>query len=642
MYFANPLGLLGLIAVPVILFIHLFQRRFPPLEVGGLHLWLSEDTVKTSGQRRDRIPVTRTLILELIAAILLSLLLAQPQWSNLNRVKHWVFVLDDSASMLGVDGQGISFRDRAIDEMQKRVATSGRNSRLSVILSGTRPVMLVGPAARWPDAEPVLQSWQPNNTRHQFHSAWEMASQLAEASGELVFLTDDVRVNNKPKDLEVVSVGMSLGNIAFETARWSINPETLSGNLYLRIRNCSDLAISGELIGMARGQEVLRRPLSLSARAVLPLSMELPGGLGRLDLSIQANDDRLETDSRLALMEPLSRDVKVAFEIPDDHPATRPLMHVLKMLPSVQVVADPAVADLRITNFAEKSTAVTQTPRQWEFALGTVTATDDGPNNPPPLPGEATEIKETSEAEISNDKPDELRATVGPFLIDRRSTLMEGVSLQGIIWSMKPCPKIPVLPLVTVDNLVLIGERTDTPGRSFFVNVDMAGSNLNDSQDWPVLISNLVEACRDSRPGLRRWNYQLNEIVRFEADPSKVDFDKEEPLTLKRGAETRTLVRSRSIEVPPVTEAGVYQVLDGEQLLGEFAVNFFDADESDLSKLDSGTIPRSSESASAMLEDASVPWVWMALLVLIAAVAVFNWAGLRPPANRTVRAGGIT
>lgn len=641
MYFANPLGLLGLAALPVILFIHLFQRRFPPLEVGGLHLWLSEDTVKTSGQRRDRIPVTRSLILELIAAILLSLLLAQPQWSNLNRVKHWVFVLDDSASMLGVDGQGISFRDRAIDEMQRRVAESGRNSRLSVILSGTRPVMLVGPAARWPDAEPVLQSWLPNNTKHQFYSAWEMASQLAEASGELVFLTDDVRVNNKPKDLEVVSVGMSLGNIAFETARWSINPETLSGNLYLRIRNCSGLAITGELIGMAKGQEVLRRPLALSARAVLPLSMDLPGGLGRLDLSIEANDDRLETDSRLALMEPLPRDVKVAFEIPDDHPALVPLMRVLKMLPSVQFVADPTVADLRITTFAEKSAAADLASRQWEFALGTA-AKIESVNDSLPLPGETSEGSETNEAETAGEKPDELRATVGPFLIDRRSTLMEGVSLQGVIWSMKPCPKIPVLPLVTVDNLVLIGERTDTPGRSFFMNVDMAGSNLSDSQDWPVLISNLVEACRDSRPGLRRWNYQLNEIVRFEADPSQVNLDKEEPLTLKRGTETRTLVRARSIEVPPVTEAGVYQVLDGEQLLGEFAVNFFDADESDLSKLDSGTLPRSRESSSVMLEDASVPWIWMVLLVLIAAVAVFNWAGLRPPASRTVRTGGLT
>jgi hypothetical protein len=306
------------------------------------------------------------------------------------------------------------------------------------------------------------------------------------------------------------------------------------------------------------------------------------------------------------------------------------------------VIADPAVADLRITSFAEKSSAAALASRQWEFALGTVNATTDVPQNAPPPPGKTSETKETSETKIADNKPDELRATVGPFLIDRRSTLLEGVSLQGIIWSMKPCPKIPVLPLVTVDNVVLIGERTDTPGRSFFMNVDMAGSNLKDSQDWPVLVSNLVEACRDSRPGLRRWNYQLNEIVRFEADPSKVDLDKEGPLTLKRGEETRTLVRAQSIEVPPVTEAGVYQVLDGEQLLGEFAVNFFDADESDLSKLDSGTIPRSSESANVMREDATVPWIWMVLLVLIAIVATFNWAGLRPPANRTVRAGGVT
>ena len=99
MSFANPWGLLGLLAVPAILILHLYYRRFPPLLIGGLHLWGVQTQVREAGRRRERLPITASLLLELLAAAVLSLVLAQPRWAESRRVEHVIVVLDNSASM---------------------------------------------------------------------------------------------------------------------------------------------------------------------------------------------------------------------------------------------------------------------------------------------------------------------------------------------------------------------------------------------------------------------------------------------------------------------------------------------------------------------------------------------------------------
>ena len=99
MYFANPWGLLGLLALPAIVVIHLYHRRYPPLFVAGLHLWGIETHTTTAGRTRERLPITPSLICELLAALVLSLVLADPRWGNVGKVVHLVVVLDNSASM---------------------------------------------------------------------------------------------------------------------------------------------------------------------------------------------------------------------------------------------------------------------------------------------------------------------------------------------------------------------------------------------------------------------------------------------------------------------------------------------------------------------------------------------------------------
>ena len=76
MIFTAPLGLLALLAVPAIVGIHLFRRRFPRRPVAGLFLWQSVQRMPETGGRVARLPITASLILECLAALMLALLLA--------------------------------------------------------------------------------------------------------------------------------------------------------------------------------------------------------------------------------------------------------------------------------------------------------------------------------------------------------------------------------------------------------------------------------------------------------------------------------------------------------------------------------------------------------------------------------------
>ena len=103
--FANPLGFLGLLSLPVIFALHLFRERSNQIIVSSLILWnFLEDEVR--GSRFSRIPVTWLLILDLLIALLLSFAWAQPRISmniRSNEARHLIYLIDVSMSMNAKD-----------------------------------------------------------------------------------------------------------------------------------------------------------------------------------------------------------------------------------------------------------------------------------------------------------------------------------------------------------------------------------------------------------------------------------------------------------------------------------------------------------------------------------------------------------
>jgi hypothetical protein len=601
MYFANPWGLLALAAIPAIVAIHLFRRRFPPLYVAGAHLWGAETRVTDAGRRRDRLPITPSLLLELLAALLLAVALSEPRLSETDAAPHLIAVLDDSASMQarGEGPRAKPFRDQAIDRLRSRVAAVGRDARVTLIRTGLHPTLLGDRGMSWRDAEGALATWRPSAARHDFHPAWDEAVQLVGREGSFLFLTDHLPGEEEtlPAGMEVVAVGQALPNVAFSAARWTIEPDGGRGQIFLRVANlgAADAIVRVSAAG-PRGP-AFAGELRVPAKAEAPLEQAIDSGLGPLTLTLASEEDGLPADDTLVLVEPQPRTVSVAIDLPADSLERRLAERALATLPDVEQTT-PDVADLVI---GEASTLPPSRPDLWWLGLG-------------PLNRSEAFRKQAVD-------------TIGPWLIERQHPLMDGVTLGGIVWGGVQPTELRLVPIISVDKTILLGRLEGTQTTAWLMNVDLARSNLQDSPDWPILISNLVELRRDALPGLRTWNYRLEESVQLRLPRVAEGQTGDLSLVLPDGRR-RPLVRDRGevVEVPPQGEPGLYRIVEGATEHGRFAVNFFDVRESSLLALSSGEHrpPQEYEPAKISLDN---PFSWLIVLaiLLILGAILLDW-----------------
>lgn len=616
MYFANPWGLLGLLALPAIVVIHLYHRRYPPLLVAGLHLWGIETHTTTAGRTRERLPITPSLICELLAALILSLVLADPRWGNVGKVVHLVVVLDNSASMSsrppGLEEK--SFRDAAVEELDRRAKQLPRGSVVTLLRTARRPEMLAGPAVSWEEAKPKLGEWRPALPKHDFQPTWDLAAQLAAETGELLFLTDVVPDEKvaMPKRMEVVSVGRELENVSISAARWDFNSQTAKGRVFLRLTNHGKRSANVRVAGTVGERTLFQKTIALDSGVSSPLEVEVPGGLGRLSVTTENIGDGLPLDNHVELIEPKIRTLHVALALPKESPALKAVQRALRGIPDVSLTTDES-AELVI------APAQPSPPSRRELAwLGI------GP------------------LDSSEDARKAAQDLAGPYILEKQNPLLDGLTLSGVVWGGVQPLKLDVAPIITAGQQPLLSRLNGTRTAAYLLNLDFARTNLADSPDWPILLSNLIELRRDNLPGLRRWNYRLNEEIRFrliDEAPATTESEQEStesrPLLLVHHGQKRPLARAPIVEVPPLDEAAVYTILDGERPVGEFAVNFHDAEESTLTGLRPGRRDPVEEAAVVGFQvDQPLTWMILVGIVLILLAAFADWHVLRPVGRR--------
>ncbi|MEX1096737.1 MAG: BatA domain-containing protein, partial [Planctomycetales bacterium] len=615
--FANPWGLLGLISLPAIVAIHLYHRRFPPLVIAGAHLWGAETDVREAGRRRDRLPLTATLLLELLAALLLTLVLARPTFGDREAVQHLVVVLDDSASMSARPPGGASFRDRAAAELADRAEQLGRDAVFTLLLTGRRGV-LGGSAISWAKAQGALAEWQPSAPGHDFAPAWDYAARIADQTGgTILFLTDHPppRDAQLPERMEVVAVGESLENVALTAARWTFDSTAAQGRVFLRASNLGLKPAAVAITGTAKNQTVFERRETIPPGSAVPLELDVPGGLGELRIDLNSAEDGLALDDSATLIEPKVRQVTVAVTLPADDPA-RPLVdRALAGLPDVQ----PGPADEAHLLIGPAGELPPSRRDLWWLGIGPLDRSEEARKNAANL--------------------------AGGYLLEKQHPLLAGVAFANEVWAGAQPVDLDVYPLIRAGEHVLLGRLQGTETTGYLLNIDLAQSHLPRTPNWPVLMSNLVELRRDALPGLRRWNYRIQEPLQFRAPvaefaripPAGETSEAERPraeflrtqLRLVEGDRTTPLAVEADgmVVVERLERPGVREIRAGDELLDRFAVNFFDPAESTLSRLRSETLPAPGEPPLPSLRpDDPFTWLLIGGVLLILLAVFFDWA----------------
>jgi len=132
MRFMYPLGLIGLIGIPIIIAIYILLSKFTEQTVNSNYLWhLSEKFMKRKNPLSG-ISGIISLILQLLMIVVITMILARPIITLPNAAKNYQFVLDASSSMNMYEGKETRF-DKAKDEIERVIKNAKNGSTYSLV-----------------------------------------------------------------------------------------------------------------------------------------------------------------------------------------------------------------------------------------------------------------------------------------------------------------------------------------------------------------------------------------------------------------------------------------------------------------------------------------------------------------------------
>ncbi len=584
--FLYPLGLLALASVPVVVALHLFRRRFRPHVVSAVFLWAAQDRLPLAGRRREHLRTHASFWCETVAALLLGLAFAGPRIFGAGEAVHLVVVLDGSASMAARTREGV-IADRALELVRDQIEALPSGSRVTLIESGRRPAIRAGPAAFTGEARDALDRWEPNGASHAISPAVALGSQLA-GGGRVLLVTDHYEPEAWPPEIEIEALGEPTDNVAITHAsrRRSQDPTgEESERVDLTIANSGAGARPVRLALVAEEIELETREIVIAARSREHVAFRLPRDtpllVARIDGDALAIDDRAFLaplpPRTLALASTL--DLDTARRLGLSRPGGSSIARWLESVSGTIEAPDAASAHLVIASGALPPGA------SWCLSL--------------------------------ESRGSERRPWIGPFVLDRRHPLLDGVTLDGIVWSGSIGAPLAGVPVISAGSEPLLSEDEVAGRRIFRMDFDPASSTLQRSPDWPILLANLAEMRRAELPGPARTNLAVGESFRYFARES-ADYRLEGPGGIREIA-ARTV-----LEIDAIEEPGVYVLSDASGASGAsgplctVAYSFCDAAESDLSGLGSGS--RASSSAAATLR---AGFSWIELLLVGSALALF-------------------
>lgn len=588
MTFTAPLGLLALLGLPAVLWLHLFRTRLPERAIAGLFLFPQQALIAGAGRTRTRLLRTTSLWLELLGVLLLAMWLAGLSiggWQS----RHVVLVLDDSASMTA-GGTLARARARAgaqLDEL-------GGADFLTVLRTGARPALLLGPRARAVDGRSVLTQWRPLQTRHDFGQALDLARELAGQDGEVVFVTDAPMAAGND-DITLLAVGVSAPNCALLTAMRVSRSDGQGEEVRARIGAFGAQATA--TLVLSDGERELHRQAIGFHDGLADVAVSLPANVDVL--RVQLAQDAMSIDDTAWLLPEPARSVGLCDQLPPERSRALAIDRLLAALPQVHAERDSRAAQLLLRE-----------------QPGVV------------LPGQLEVVLPTS--------PDQRTPWKGPFVVDRAHPWLHDVQLQGVVWVAAPCD-LPGRVLIAAGSRTLASEEPLDVGHRLWLALDAGAGNLVRSPDWPVLFSNLAAHGRFAVPGAETVQVPLGGEARYRRTQQERELQNGAPTAfeLLTPDGTRLAAGPEPVVTFVLEQPGVHSLLaSGERVRARFAARFVDASESDLRAAQTTErrgVRDSSSQRDLVVRDTGWERRLLALLLLVCVLADW-WLLQRRPA----------
>ncbi len=221
-----PLGLLGLIGVPILIIIYIIKNKYTEQTVTSTYIWtLSEKFLK----RRNPINKLQkwiSLLLQILMVVLISLAIAHPTIILPGKANDYCFILDASGSMTA-QTEGVSRFDRAKSNVEGIITQSQKGSTYTLICAGETSAVIYRNVTDKDQALKLLSEVEISGAQADFDTSLENAQEYFDEtpSSKIYFLTDSEYASSD--NVEIVNVSASEVNYAIVSAESEIQSSGL-------------------------------------------------------------------------------------------------------------------------------------------------------------------------------------------------------------------------------------------------------------------------------------------------------------------------------------------------------------------------------------------------------------------------------
>jgi Aerotolerance regulator N-terminal len=571
-FFANPLGFLGLLAVPAILIIHLLREKSRRVLVSTLFLLDPLAPQTPRGRTLHFLQNSPALWLQLLIALLGAWLLVQPRWLRSDSQQRIVVILDDTASMS-------AFRARVLDGLPRVLGAAARAATHTdwTLATTDEPET---PLYRGPElrrALAALDAWQPVLPQHDPARAFALAQIDLRAGGTILFVSDHPP-DALPAGITLLAFGHPIDNCGFAGVKTSLEDD--GPHWEALVKNSGTTPQERDWWMETDHGRSDSRKLRLAPGEIATIPGRFPEGEKRLRLCL--SPDEFALDDVLPLVAPEVKPLAVFLDVPPL--AQRFFERVMAAVPGVKSVKNAAQADVALVL---ASAAATLLPNQSAVLLG-----------PPGDP--------------------KARAMLGALTAERHP-YTEGLIWDGLLST--GAGVLPVegsdLPLLWQVRQPMIFLRTRGNARQLFLNFDFDGSNAGRLPAFVLLFSRFFADAQERKAAHFADNFETNQLL--PVLPAKAELVADPA----QAAHPEAAIRRAPIR------PGFFQVREGDRELLAAAAHFGDPREADF-RLASSTSLELAHAPLVQRENSVGDPLATLWLALIGAALAGSWAVQAP------------
>ena len=580
--FTFPIAFLALLAVPLLVAIYWLRNRARERRVSSLIFWMDVRQRWEGGRRIHRLQMPLLFVLELLAIVLLAAAAAKPLMRAGDAAKPLVVVLDDSFSMQAgklVGGEDSS-RNRAARSVESELR-SNLYEPVQFVLAGETPQVLGEASSGSEQVKRLLQKWKCGAATAKLDEAVAFAFELGGKRARVLVVSDHApqqEINDSR--LQWWTFGASLPNIGIVNAICSARGE--EERVMLEIANLSSQSATARLT-IESGNQQTPQSLTLAGNESRRITLTIKHSAGKLRAWL--GEDGLSVDNQVVLLPKSSKLVRV---------------------------------DLRLGNAGLKELV--------EKTVGSLSQIQRNSERPELIITDSADVKvadaESWTLQLLNEK--DASSYLGPFVVDKAHTLTEGLSLGGVVWAAGKS-ELPGTPIITAGNIALLTD-VDRAGRhELRLRLRPELSTMQQTPNWPILISNLIAWRASVAPGLRQPNVRLGGEATL-----VVDGDTQSVTVIDPEQKSHQLAARDSAVTVKADLAGEYKFVT-ETATYSLAVNAISREESDLTNAASGRWGNWANATSLEWEYRSL--VWLLLIVVLSLLAAHAWLANRQNAT---------